>query len=394
MYKVVIMRNTSLPIKGTGLNIGQFTGIKGLMRGLEHNGCQVKSVIVGGEEIVGKQSGNGKIVSVRSGNPYTFSSQFRYILYSKDYLRKKFSKDDFDIFLCRNPFSSFYAAKDFAKPIVYDIRSPWIEFLFMNWKKNLAFAKKIIYQLEQKATNDSNAVVTITSRLRDFLLKRIAFENEKVFIAPSGVDTDLFKPESKERVRQLREQLGLVDHQVIMLCTTISKICIEPIFMALRTVFREQPSSRFVLVGGGKKLEEIKRLAYDYKVDKNILFVGGVEHERVPLYLSIADICVNYLPNLPTFNVSSPLKTLEILSCAKPIVTMNIPPHSDIIKNYHNGLLANNLDEFTECILRLLKNDKLRRQISMNNWREREKYDWKYAVKGVVDAFDYCYERF
>lgn len=87
------------------------------------------------------------------------------------------------------------------------------------------------------------------------------------------------------------------------------------------------------IVGGGPYLNAFKKMVFELDLFENIRFTGFMPYEKMPLIIQSADCCICPLPDLPEWNVSSPLKVFEYLACGKPVILTPIAAHKRIITN-------------------------------------------------------------
>lgn len=91
------------------------------------------------------------------------------------------------------------------------------------------------------------------------------------------------------------------------------------------------PPLRFVLVGEGEDTRRLRQLVRERGLERRVLLVGRVPHERIPSYLAAADVCIApYAPSRhPVFRKHGmnrdPIKVLEYLAANKPTLTIDIP---------------------------------------------------------------------
>ena len=88
------------------------------------------------------------------------------------------------------------------------------------------------------------------------------------------------------------------------------------------------------IAGGGPYLNIFKKMAFELGLAEHIHFTGFIPYEKMPLIIQSADCCICPLPDLPEWNVSSPLKVFEYLACGKPIILTPIAAHKQIITNH------------------------------------------------------------
>jgi len=151
------------------------------------------------------------------------------------------------------------------------------------------------------------------------------------------------------------------------------------------------PSLVFFIVGGTRaEITKIKAHA-----PSNVIFSGRVDQSRVPEYLAAADILVapykkaKDLGNISFYN--SPIKLFEYMAMAKPIIASNIGQIGEILRHRKTGLLnePGNPQELTECILLLLKDNNLKKELGSNSRLEVEKsYTWEQNARRIMEVYE------
>lgn len=201
---------------------------------------------------------------------------------------------------------------------------------------------------------------TITSELKNILLKKYKIQDSKVGVWTSGVSLKSFKKPIRKDIEtpflKDPQKFYLMYHGkysqsrgVADLIKSITEIN-EPLRNNIKLIFLGIDCS---------KNNDFQRLGNQINVNNNLEFIPAVEHELIPSYIDLCD--VGAIP-LPTQNiwwkVSAPLKTLEYLAMSKPIIATNIPFHKEIFEKGQCGVLIENSDPKTiaQAITQLYKN--------------------------------------
>lgn len=161
----------------------------------------------------------------------------------------------------------------------------------------------------------------------------VAHSFHNVHVVRNGVDLERFtNVPAREDVRVL---LGLPqDKKIVMYVGAFYAWKGVPFLLeAWRTHFRERNDLLLVLVGGSERDLERNGGLDAYRSLSNVLLVDHTPAEKVPEYLSAANILV--LPNMPTTEESirytSPIKLFEYMASGRPIVAADLPSIREIL---------------------------------------------------------------
>ena len=91
-------------------------------------------------------------------------------------------------------------------------------------------------------------------------------------------------------------------------------------------------NSRFLIVGSGSGLDALREQVRELHLQDSVELTGFVPYEDIPAKIAEADVCICPLPDYPEWNVSSPLKVLEYMACARPMILTPIPAHQDVLE--------------------------------------------------------------
>jgi glycosyltransferase involved in cell wall biosynthesis len=141
----------------------------------------------------------------------------------------------------------------------------------------------------------------------------------------------------------------------------------------MKTVHQELPEAKLILVGDGEEREHLETLTDGLGIRECVEFAGRVPHEKVEDYMSQAEVFV-----LPSLSEGFPVTILEAMACGLPVVATRVGGVPDIIEDGTNGYLVDtmNQEQIAEALLKLLQDEKLRKDISGNNREEVRKYRW------------------
>jgi glycosyltransferase involved in cell wall biosynthesis len=207
------------------------------------------------------------------------------------------------------------------------------------------------------------------------LAERHGLSRERIVIARSAVDTEVFRVMDKT---DARSKLGLpLDARVAVY--TGHLFAWKGVDMLAETA-RLVPEIRVVFVGGTER--DVTRFREMYGSLPNVVVVGFVPHDQVPLWQAAADVLV--IPNSGKTKISrhytSPMKLFEYMASSRPILASDLPSVREILTE-ETGYFAtpDDADSFARTLDRIFSNpeEALRkaraaRSLAENNtWEQR-----------------------
>ena len=293
---------------------------------------------------------NNKIIEDIIMKKIILLNKNKYIqFYSTDYrikleLLKKYIKDGFKI---------IYEYIDDMSPVIVGTNET---------PKNML--DKYNYMLKDK----ENVFVVVTAdRLeKDVLEKR---GKEKLAFSCNGVDYEHFSniDEDFEYDKDFKKILKMGKPIIGYYGALASWMDYE----LIKYLAENRPNYNIVFFGVkyDDSLEKSKILEYN-----NIFFLGKRDYKILKNYANKFDICTIPFKINDITRATSPVKLFEYMALNKPIVTTNM----DECRKYNSVMIANNNEEFVECIdvaLNESKNEKylklLKKEALLNTWDKK-----------------------
>ncbi|MGH8056918.1 MAG: glycosyltransferase, partial [Candidatus Entotheonellia bacterium] len=155
------------------------------------------------------------------------------------------------------------------------------------------------------------------------LLERNGFRN--VFWIPGGVDTSRFKPLD---VSPFRAKLGLKDRLTIGVVGSINlnrkhQFCYGWEVVEVLRLVKGLPVVG-VIVGVGNGVSFLQRKAREYGVEGQLILAGWVDHEVLPQYVNLIDVCISTQSNDLVGQVRITAKVPEYLACGRFIIASDV----------------------------------------------------------------------
>ncbi len=241
---------------------------------------------------------------------------------------------------------------------------------------------KRLFLLEKFACKSFDHVVSETPFDKCMIEKLFSVEASKVTAIPNGVDTQCFSPKKDERER-IRLKYGLRDQPVVLFTgrlnwfanTDALKILFSEIYPTLK---KRIPDAVFMVVGTNPP-------SWLTNYPKRDVILTQSPHYDVSSYINAADICVAPL----RFGSGMCLKTLEYMSCEKPVVSTSCGARGLPIANGKHLIIEDNIKTFAERIAQLLENESLASSLGKEARKMvKNAYDWGIIAKRFIEIYE------
>jgi len=203
-------------------------------------------------------------------------------------------------------------------------------------------------------------VIVISESQKEELIKYRICPARKIEVIPLGLELGRFI--KCEQLRgKLRKELGLSEN-TILIGSVGRLVPIKGVKYLLDSFSKVSQSKEtdfcLIIVGDGVLRGDLEILATNLGVDNKVRFLGW----RFDLEKIYADLDIVVLSSL---NEGTPVSLIEAMTAGKVVLATKVGGVPDLVEDGKTGVLVptKNPEALTEAILRLLKNDALRRRL-------------------------------
>ena len=231
-----------------------------------------------------------------------------------------------------------------------------------------------------------DAVIAVSIRVRDEVLRRKVLGPGKIVAIPNGIRGAVAQDASMARAALLAE-LGLDSGRAIV--GTVARLVwfkgLDYLLLAASKVVKSRPEAVFVIVGDGPLRGEIESRVQALGVRAHFAFLG--ERRDVARLLHAFDLFV-----LPSVSEGMPITILEAMAAARPVIATRVGGIPDLVEDERTGLLVppRDADALAAAILRLLANPRLRADMGGKGLERLQRH---FAVERMVASTDQLFRR-
>lgn len=200
-------------------------------------------------------------------------------------------------------------------PFVLTVSDLWPESAVQLGVLRNRFLIKLAERLEWSSYKRAGLIWTLSKGIYDQIVEG-GISQERVLLLTNGADLSLFTPMPQALARA---ELGWENHFTVLYAGTYGLSHKLSTIVEAAERLQDHPEIHFVFVGDGVDKVPLIALSQERALT-NIVFRDAQPHERMPIVLSAADICLVPMRKLPLFEGRLPLKMFEIMASARPFV--------------------------------------------------------------------------
>jgi len=175
--------------------------------------------------------------------------------------------------------------------------------------------------------------------------KEIYGKSLKVKLLPAGIDFKIFRDADKSILESLQSRYSEFDYKLLINSAITRKKNIPKFINLVSNLNKAGFCTIGIVIGEGELLSEMKKIATDLGVIKNLDFVGYVSQEELPCYYLLSDV-VYYLEK----NGAWSLSIIEAGAANKPVIAAEGGSMATLINHGKTGFILSSNNEESQLI--------------------------------------------
>lgn len=286
-----------------------------------------------------------------------------------------------------NGLPALWASRKLGLPLIYETRAFWEDAAVDHGTTREGSVRyRLSRGLETFLFRRADRVVTIAEAMRAEIVGR-GVSPLRIRVVPNGVDTDRLRPAPRNPA--LAARLGLDGGPVLGFVGSFYRYeGLGFLLEAVPELAARLPGLRVVLVGGGEEDAELRRTAAG--LGDTVVLPGVVPPADVGDFYGVMDVFVCPRRRMRLTELVTPLKPLEAMAMAKPVLASDVGGLKELIRDGVTGLLfaPESRNALVASAVRLASDADLRQRLA-GAAREHvvKERRWDHLVSRYVDLY-------
>ena len=240
------------------------------------------------------------------------------------------------------------------------------------WKENM------------KGLTKADRIITISKFSRDEIIKFLDYPEERIEIVYPAVDHSVYYANQD---KSILKPFNIPNEQKVLLYvgSELPRQNVPVLINAFKQIKKRIPDIKLVKIGESQSYgarENILKLIRDLDLQDDILFVGYVPEEEMPLWYNAADLLI-----YPCSYAGFGLPPLEAMACGTPVITSDTTSLPEVVGDA--GIMINPQDSelMAEKMFEVLTDNKLKDKMIINGLKRAKMYDWNESTKKTLEIY-------
>jgi glycogen(starch) synthase len=245
--------------------------------------------------------------------------------------------------------------------------------------------QRYIHQFEWRLTFEAWEVIVNSQHMYAELQRLFHMPKDKIVVIPNGTDPEQFDFEFDHH--QVRHNFAAPHEQIILFVgRLVTEKGVQVMLNAAPAVLSACPGAKFLIVGTGYHMEDLKRQAAQLGISHHVSFLGYVSDEDLKRLYKMANIVC-----IPSLYEPFGIVALEGMAANVPVVTSDAGGLTDFVEHGVTGITtyAGNSSSLAWGLLEIMRNPEWADQIrQVAHEKVRHIYNWKVIAKRTLEVYE------
>jgi glycosyltransferase involved in cell wall biosynthesis len=227
--------------------------------------------------------------------------------------------------------------------------------------------------LTKYALHNSDKIFCVSNAIKEEILT-LGILSSKIIVFPNGID-----------LKRFQNKLPIKNNNLLFVGSLTENKNVDILISSFRSIHEHYKNFNLVIIGDGPEKNNLRSLTERFGLQEFTFFKGNLTPDQV-----VENLFSSYLLILPSKNEGFGVVLLEAMASSLPCIASRTGGIVEIINSSVGCLFdVGNIDQLTECIDNLIRDEEKYQQLSSNcQSYVRENYDWGKIVPRMIDVFN------
>ena len=245
--------------------------------------------------------------------------------------------------------------------------------------------QRYIHQHEWRLTFEAWEVICNSQHMYAELQRLFHMPADKIVVIPNGTDPEQFDFEFD--AHQVRNMFASPHEKIILFVgRLVTEKGVQVMLNAAPAVLSACYGARFIIVGTGYHMEDLKRQAAALGISHHVTFTGYISDDDLKRLYKLADVVC-----IPSLYEPFGIVALEGMAANVPVVTSDSGGLTDFVEHMVTGVTtyAGNSSSLAWGLLEVLRNPELAQRLKRDAYdKVRHIYNWKVIAKRTQEVYE------
>jgi glycosyltransferase involved in cell wall biosynthesis len=185
--------------------------------------------------------------------------------------------------------------------------------------QNKALAKQVVAM-----SKNAKGILSVSQALADKMIK-LGIEKDKIRVIYNGVNHEKFSQKTP---------CPFTSDYLLFIGNLKHDKGVMELLEGFAQIADKHPELHLIYIGNGQMMSLLQEQAKKLNISHKVKFLGNINHDDVPQWLSHAKALA-----LPSYHEGVPNVLLEAMSCGRPVIATSVGGIPEIIDEKHCGVL-------------------------------------------------------
>jgi len=241
---------------------------------------------------------------------------------------------------------------------------------------NTFFMKRMI----KSSCKRADKLIVVSENTKRDIINILGINEEKIKVIYEAADEKYKIMKDKEKLREIKEKYNLSKKFILFTGGITPRKNLVRLIKTFNKISND--ISHDLVLTGGKGWKNKEELAL-IKHNKKIKRLGFVADENMPYLYNLADIFI-----YPSLYEGFGLPVLETQACGCPVIASNVSSIPEVGGDSVLYIDPYNIEDIKEKMLRLAKNESLKKDLIRKGFKNVKRFSWDKAAKEILDVIE------